>query len=290
MRNTHTMLLGLVLGATAIGCNSGSSVGPELGTSKARIVATTTKGSDPATLHVTGTDEVTSDVTVDQTLTVSAGKPSMIDLTLPSSTYTFTVSVLGGASGDVTLASSTAQGDLKDGETSDIVLTAQGGSSPAVNIGVAAVPEIGAVDVKLTGSGAGAMAQIHVDASDPGGDALTFFWSGAGLDAAVPGSATMSIPAAALMIAATPPVLHVVVQGAAGASASTNITLAFAGTTVKATTSVSSGDGVAAQACLSAQAECDTTCLPTLSLGGNVTVDTQCAAACSLSLASCMAK
>jgi hypothetical protein len=290
MRNTHSIGLGLILGAVAVtGCNSTQPDGSEVGTSQARIVAAA-QGSSPATMHVTGTDDTTSDVVIDKTITVSGGSATVVDLNVPPSSYTFAVSVLGGASDETTLAKNSAMGDLKDGETTDIMLTAQGGgTSPAVHIGVAAVPQIGKVDVQLTGSGKDAMASIHVDATDPGGDSLTFFWSGAGLKGAVQGSSMMSISTAALTAVASP-VVHVVVQGAQGAAASANITLALTATSAQATTSVISGDDAAAQACLETQAQCNATCLPSVGLGGtNVTVDTSCLSACSLSLATCTA-
>ena len=71
MRTSHAMLLGLFLGAGAFttGCGVAGSDGSAVGSSQARLVFAS-KGTQPATLHVTATDDATSTVAFDETVEV----------------------------------------------------------------------------------------------------------------------------------------------------------------------------------------------------------------------------
>ena len=297
MRNSHAMLLGLFLGAGAFatGCGVAGTDGSAVGSSQARLVFAS-KGSQPATLHVTATDETTSAVAFDRTVEVQGNSATEVDVTLVPSSYTFAVDAIGGASGDATLGSKSAVVDLTDGETIQITLAAQvdGGSdaSAQVQIGVDVAPTIDGVSVQLTGGpSADAAVQIHVDATDAGGGALTFFWSGAGLDGAVQGSSSLSIQASAIAAAAAgaaSPVVHVVVQDVQGATAQANIAIAMADGAVQGT--ITAPSGASADACVQAQAQCNAGCSPGLGLGATgVDVNASCVAACGLSFASCEA-
>jgi hypothetical protein len=301
MRNSHAMLLGLFVGAGALitGCGGAGSDGSPVGSSQARLVFAS-KGTQPATLHVTATDDATGAVAFDKTVELGGNSASEVDLTLVPSSYTFAVDVLGGASGDATLGSKSAEVDLTDGETTQITLAAQidaeGGSngSAQVQIGVDVAPTIEGVNVQLTGgSSADATVQIDVDATDAGGGALSFFWSGAGLAGAVQGSSSLSIPASAVAAAAagaTSPMVHVVVQDAQGATAQADIAHTLAAGAVQGTTTSASGASAAAEACVQAQAQCNASCSPALGLGATgVQVNASCVAGCGLSFASCEA-
>lgn len=302
MRNAHRMVLGLVLGAGAFsaGCSgtAGSDDGSTVGSSQARLVFAA-KGTEPATLHVTATDEASSAVAFDQTIDVKANSASMLDLTLAPASYKFVVDVLGGASGDATIGSDSAAVDLTDGETTQITFAAQvattGGSdaSAQAQIGVDVAPTISSVNVQLTGTGADAAVHIDVDATDSGGGTLAFFWSGTGLTGAVQGSSSLTLPVSAIeasVTGATSPLIHVVVQDAEGATAQTNIALTIAAGVVQSTTSAAASATAAAEACLQAQAQCNASCSPTLGLGGTgLDVSASCVAACGLSFASCEA-
>ena len=139
-------------------CGASSGDG-SVGSSQARLVFAS-KGTEPATLHVTATDDATSAVAFDKTVEVQGNSASEVDLTLAPSSYTFVVDVLGGASGDATLGSKSAVVDLTDGETTQITLAAQvdGGSSSAqVQIGVDVAPTIEGVEVQLTGGVVGSV-------------------------------------------------------------------------------------------------------------------------------------
>jgi hypothetical protein len=298
MRNAHAMLLGLVLGAGALttGCGANGSRDGAVGSSQARLVFAA-RGSQPATLHATATDEATSAVAFDQTFEVQGGSATVLDVTLAASSYTFVVDVLGGASGDATLGSSSAELDLTAGETTQITVAAQvegaTGASAQVQIGADVAPTIDGVGVQITGSGADATVQIDVQATAAGGGALRFFWSGVGLPSAVEATSSMSIPAsavAAAVAAGASPVVHVVVQDANGVTTQADVALAMANGTVQGTLTAGAAAGAAAEACASAQAQCNAGCSTGLGLGGTgLDVNASCVAACGLSFASCEA-
>jgi hypothetical protein len=301
MRNAHSMLLGLFLGAGAFttGCGSAAGDGSAVGSSQARMVFVA-KGSQPATLHVTATDDATSAVALDKTVDVQGNSAAVVDVSLVPASYTFVVDAIGGASGDATLGSDSAQVDLTDGETTQITLAAQvdagAGSdgSAQVQIGVDVAPVIEGVTVQLAGgSSADAAVHIDVDATDTAGGALTFFWSGAGLLGAVQGSSSLTIPASAVAAAAaggTSPVVHVTVEDVQGATAQADIALAMADGAVQGTLTAASTASAMAAECLQAQAKCNAGCSPGLSLGGTgLDVNASCVAGCGLSFASCEA-
>lgn len=249
------------------------------------------QGSGTTTLHVTATDDATSAVVIDKTIEVTGSEATVVDVSAPPSTYTFTVALVAGA---VTVSTSSAQAHLMNGTTTQIALAAQaatmGGAASTVQIGVDVAPQITGVDVQATGSGTAAMTSITVNATDVNSDALTFFWSGATLSGAVQGTSTMSLSTAAIMAAAstTAPVLHVVVQDASGASAAANVALTVAGTSVQGAIMTSTDGGAALQACLDTQAKCNAACAPGVALGATgVSVSATCLASCSTSLASC---
>lgn len=255
-----------------------------------------TQGSGTTTLHVTATNNASADVAIDKTIEVTAGKATVLDVDVPPATYTFNVDVV---SGSTTLGTSTATADLTNGATTQIALAAQaatmGGAASTVQIGVDVAPQITGVDVQsITAGATGPMTQISVDASEPTGGALTFFWSGATLTATVQGTSSMSLSTAAVTAAinaaatGVAPTLHVVVQDAAGASTAADISLTMASAGVQGAIATSTDDGAALQACLDTQAQCSAACAPGVALGAaNVTVNATCLASCSTALASC---
>jgi len=276
MRSAHTMLSAFTLVAGALaGCN-GAPSGDPTGQSQARLVVSEA-GQDSATLHVTAVDDATAATVVDQTITVEAGSAKVVSLSLEASGYTFAVEVLGA--GDAKIGGGSAHVDLQEGVTTQIALAAQidAGGSAQVQIGADAAPVIQGVSASLQGDGT---VQIHVDASDADGGALTFFWSGAGFPSAVQCSSTMSIPQAAVTASS---VVHVVVQDAQGAASSADIALASVGGDVQAAMSA----GASTASCLDAQAQCNAACGATVVLGSVTSADASCLAACGLSFAQC---
>jgi len=280
MRRTHTLLSVIVLAAGALvtGCTGGTS-DEATGSSQARLVVSSS-GQATATLRVTAVEDATTDTVVDQTITVQAGSAQVVSLSLAPSGYTFAVEVLGA--GDAKLGDGSAHVDLKQGATTQIELSADvgsGSSAAQVHIDVDAAPEIKGVDVSLDGD----TVQVHVDAHDADGNDLAFFWSGDGLSAAMQGSATLSLPKAALTASS---MVHVVVQDTHGVASSADIALAAAGNGVQGAMF-----GVAsAEACLDAQAQCNATCGAAAVLGAVTSADASCLAGCSLSLAQCEAQ
>jgi hypothetical protein len=216
----------------------------------------------------------------------------VLDITVPPATYTFTVDVLNGVE---TIDTSSAKADLTNGTTTQIALAAQaatkGGPASSVQIGVDMAPQITGVEVQASGApDTSATTSVTIDASDPNGDSLTFFWSGVTLEGTVQGTSTMSFSTAAIQAAAasTAPVLHVVAEDASGTSTAADVTLTVAGAAVQGAMVTSSDSGAALQACLDTQAQCNAACAPGLALGAaNVTVNATCLASCSASLASC---
>ena len=99
MHSVQATMVGLFVGAAAfaMGCNAGSGGTDALGSSQARVVLAA-KGSTPATLHVTATDEATSAVALDKTVEIQGNSASVVDLALPAAGYTFTAGALGRAS------------------------------------------------------------------------------------------------------------------------------------------------------------------------------------------------
>lgn len=291
MRKLQTLLLGLLLGpgAVIVGCGGIDPEAAPVGTSQARLVMAV-QGSASASLHVTATCDTSAGIAIDQTVAVDAGGAAVLDVALEPSTYTVRVEVLDSASG-AHLGDGSAEAVLVDGETTEIKLTAKvdgtsGDTTATVQVGVDTAPRIDDVTVQLDGS---ADAKIHVAATDVDGDALAFFWSGAGMEGAVQGSATLSIPVAAVTAVDGPAVVHVIVQDPSGATAAADVTLAVAGDGVQVTVDAgAAADGQAAQACLEAQAACNATCQVSIGVGGPI-ADASCLAGCSLALASCAA-
>ncbi len=301
MRNAQ-MLFGLLLGASAAiaGCTKSDAgdqgVAPE-GTSQARIVASSHGGGE-ATLHLTAVAAGTSSVAVDKTIDLDGGPATVLDLGLPPAMYTFTADVL---SGGVSLGTSTAQVDMKDGVTTQIMLAAdvgpaaESGESAAVQFGVDVAPQITSVEVRSSGgAGSAATTVVQVSATDADGGGLTFFWSGAGLiEGALKGSSTLVLSTSVVTAAAStsPPVLHVVVQDAKGVAATADIALTVAAAGVKGSMSSSAGGDVTLQACLDAQAQCNAACTPGLAVGAlGVTADASCLTGCGVSLLACEGK
>src|SRR6185437_9786565 len=167
------------------------------------------------------------------------------------------------------------------------------GSGATVQIGSDVVPRILGVDVHATGTGPEATVSVHVDAEDIDGDALTFFWSGAGLvDGVVVGSSTLTLPSAAIAAAAAgTPSLHVVAQDAQGAATAADVVLATTGGTVQGAMSASAGESDAMAACLDAQAQCNASCAPAVTAAGvAVATNAACTAGCGAALLVCTAK
>jgi hypothetical protein len=295
MHSVQATMVGLFLGAAAfgMGCKGGGT--NTVGSSQARLVLAA-KGSTPATLHVTATDDATAAVVLDKTVEVQENSASVVDLSLPPASYTFTAGALGGASGGASLGSESAQITLAGGALTQINVNAamaNGGASAQVQIGVDVAPVIKGIAVQAGAAQGepGPTVQINVDASDAAGGALRFFWSGAGLQGAVEGSSSLTLSVAALTAAAAfpgQPVVHVVVQDAQGTCADADVTLSVVEGAVESTTTTTIG--AATSACTDAQAQCNAACTPDLGLsaGANVSI-APCLAQCSLSFATCKA-
>jgi len=288
--SVQATMVGLFLGAAAfgMGCKGGNGGGTtDVGSSQARVVLAA-KGSTPATLRVTATDNATAAVVLDKTVEVQGNSASVVDLSLPPASYTFTAGALGGASGGAALGSDSAQVTLAGGAVTQInvdAAVAAGAATAQVQIGVDVAPVIKGIDVQ-----AGSTVQITVDATDASGGALRFFWSGAGIQGAVEGNSSLTLSVAALTAAATsagPPIVHVVVQDAKGTSADADVALSMAEGAVQSTTTTV---GAATSACLDAQAQCNAACTSDLGLGAGANVSiAPCLGQCSLSLAACKA-
>jgi hypothetical protein len=284
------MLLGLSL-ASVVGCNNGSQA-PAVAESQARMVVSN-QGQAPASMHVTAADEATGALAVDKTFALLAGTVSVIDLTLPAATYTFSAS-LADASAGAEIGKGSAVARLSTGATTQIQLSATPGAqgAGAVKVTVGEVPKIGGVDVRLDGSGPGAAVVVKVDASSPSGSALGYFWSGACITGVVQGSSTLTLSAAGLAAeakSAAAPIVHVVVQDATGVATSADVVLTMAADAVQAT--ISSSGGAPPAACLGAQARCASSCNAGLGAGlVGGTADASCLATCGASLATCTAQ
>ena len=268
------MLFGLMVGASAVatGCTKSDPGAPPTTASQARLVVST-QGSGTTTLRVSVTSEATAEVAFDRMIDVAGDTATVINLSVAPSTYTFTAGVL---SGDALLGTSSAQAALNAGETTQVALAAQfdqatGTGSATVQVGVDVAPQITGVSVQAS---AGARARtrrtpVHVDARDVGGDALTFFWSGAGLlPGAVQGSSTLSLSTAAIAAAASTGHAGAARRGpghAKGAATAASIALTVAGADVQG--AMAPGGGAPSQACLDAQAQCNASCAPGLALG-----------------------
>jgi hypothetical protein len=185
---------------------------------------------------------------------VKAGEPVVLDLSLPPSTYSFHVDAFADGSEQTELGSGTAQAQLKAGLTTDVMLIASvdASGSAQVDSQVNIAPEIDSIDVQTSanGSAAGsvgaALAQVHVNAVDPEGGTLSYFWSGFGIDGAVQGSSTIALSATAAAGFSEAPVVHVIVQDSAGATTAGSVTVSLPGSS--GTGSASAGTSAGASA------------------------------------------
>jgi hypothetical protein len=299
MRNIQHLLFGLTFITTAAlaGCNGGSGTGETVGSSEARFTLSN-RGTAATSLQVTATDDTSSTVAIDQRVDVAAGATSMLDLGVAPASYTIQVQAFSDTDHTKLLGTGSAKADLAADSVTEINLTAnttgaKGGS--VITLGVDAAPRIEKVGVTVSGSGATASAAIHVDAQDPDGGELTFFWSGLGIDGSLQGTSTLNVSAASASTSDGPLMVHVIVQDSGGATAQADVT--FTGGTDclvcgHADTSTSTADmGASAKACLDARSTCTASCDATFSLDPtDLTGQASCLSACGLTLASCMAQ
>ena len=299
MRTIHKVLFGLVVtsGVAASGCN-GTDV---TGSSEARIMLSNS-GSASTNVEVIATDDATSEVAADRSVDVAAGGTSVIDLGVAAASYTFSVKAFGDAGHTHLLGGSTVHADLTVGEVTEISLTANttsGTGQSVLRAAVNAAPRIDNVDVKVDGSGASASASISVDAKDPDGGQLTFFWSGFGIQGSVQGDSTLNLSAAMaasaasspLVHAASSPVVHVVVEDSGGATAQADVTFTPASGCALCghfdTTISAAGD---ASACLDTRANCTAHCDALISLPPTrAAANISCMSDCAQTLATCVA-
>jgi hypothetical protein len=278
MKKIQATSIALLLGAVTVGCNGASRETELVESSKARLVMAV-HDHDEATLHVTAKDDETQEVVLDRVVDLKAGGASVLDVDLEPTMYTFHVDVMDGS---LVLGAATGQVDLDPGVVTEVQMTAavDAKGSTTVEIGVDDAPQINKVTVEI-GEGAGGTAKIHVDATDPDGDALAYYWTGAGIDGAVKGSATMTIPAAQI---AGEGVVHVVVQDAKGATTSADVEVTISGDAQSTLATY----GAPSAACLEAQASCNAKCEASFGLV-DVLAKTACFTDCTLALTSCKA-
>lgn len=301
MRSFQRIFCGLlpVVSLAVVGCGN-SSTTENLGTGQARIVLAS-QGSSATTMHVTATDDATANVVLDKSVDLAVGKSSVLAVSLDAATYTIHVDATETGDSTKVIGSGDAHADLAADQTKEIHLTAteSSGGTGSVSVSVDTAPVIKGIKVTLatdgTSTGAAGQAQITVDASDPDGGSVMFFWSGLGLDGAVKGTSTMSISALAAASFTGPPIVHVVVQDSAGATTAADISFAGSASCVLCGTTTtamgSSTDGSAsASACLDARAQCNATCDATLAADPTgITANLACLSSCGLDLASCSA-
>jgi len=296
MRTVQTIFCCLLpfVSAAVVGCGTATE---DVGTGRARIVLTS-QGSTSAALHVTATDDATGTVALDRSVALGAGKSSVLDVALDPTAYTLHVDAMRTGDGTGMIGSTDAHADLAADQTKEIRLTARddgsaGGGSVTVSVDTA--PMVHGIQVKPASDGTaiGAVdpAQITVDASDPDGGNVKYFWSGLGIDGATEGTATLSLSSLTAATLGAPPVVHLVVQDSAGATTVAAIRFAASKTCLLCgTATVTMGapmDGGGSSACLDARAQCNAACD-----GGDADPaglgDVACLTSCGIVLASCL--
>jgi hypothetical protein len=275
MRNHLRVVSGLLpLCGALVGCSGGEDVG----SGEARILLAA-QGGEAVTMHVTATNEATGDVVLDRTVEVEAGAAAVLDILLAAAVYTVHVDTSGAAGG---IGSGEARAEIHTDTATEVTLTAYPGGD--VRVGVNGAPRIHDVRV-VAASGLDGSARITIEASDPEGAALTFFWSGLALDGAVQGSSTLTLSALDALVHTGGADVHVVVQDSAGATTVGRITFAGEGSClVCGEHYVASGNSVGGEACLAERALCDVDCGP-----DDVEASLSCLAGCALELAACEA-
>lgn len=310
MRAIQSMLLCLSLSsAAALGCSSPVEMSP-VGTSQARLIVSM-QGSESARFKVTAVNVETAEIAFDQAIDVEGSQASIVDLSIAPASYTFHVEAFADASMQTSLGSGETHAELAAGASTDIKLNAQvsdtdadgKGDQASVTVNVNVAPKIEGVEVQMAGQAGGSLAAggeigatLHVKAVDAEGGALTYVWTGAGLEGAVQGSDTLVISAetAAALAASGAGEIYVVVADDAGATAQAAVTLTFAaaGDSAGGSSSVdTSVEGSASvQACLDAQAQCGASCDAALAAAPlALSAHAACIAQCSLKLATCSA-
>jgi len=316
MRNLEAILYGtLVATISGLGCGQAAVDTSAQGVGKSQAqLSLATSGDASATQRVTATDDVTGAVVLDQSVDVRAGSPVVLHLDVAPASYTFEVRAYADGTERVLLGSGVAHADLKAEQTTRIVLTTvvNGSGSAQVQAEVDVAPQILGSSVELgTGGSLGTsgdtLARVHVDAVDSAGGALSYYWSGFGIGAAVKGSSTIDLSSNAAETWMGPHVVHVVVQDGAGATATTSIAVngvvagsvsasADGGLSINASadanasvTVSSDGGGASASACADVNIQCTASCDAALAANPTaVTAHASCLTQCSLSLASCL--
>jgi hypothetical protein len=297
MRSVRQILCCLLplVGVATAGCDGGAAV-EGVGSGKARLVLTS-QGASPATLHVTATDDATGSLVIDRTIALNAGTSSVLDVPLDAAAYTLHVDAARHVAGAVTREGTDAHADVLADQTKEIRFTARDDGS--VSVIVDGAPTIHGIDVKPatdgTSTGAVDPAVITVDASDPEGGNLRFFWSGLGIDGAMEGLSSLSLSSLTAPTFRSEQVVHLVVQDSAGATTVAGIAFLRSPTCLVCGTSVvqlgaPAGDGDLASACLDVRAQCNAACddaWPIDPMKG--AGDVACLKSCGLVLASCLA-
>lgn len=282
MRSFHSTLVALVIAGASAGCNTASTTGPEpVGESHARLILSM-NGHGSASLRVTAKADTSMAMAIDKSVDIMAGSAVVVAADVPAASYAFHVDVFSDSSQTELLGSAEAHADLALDATTEIKLAAMldGDGSTDVTVGVNEAPEIDDVDIDVSGGTDGSLS-VHVDVSDAEDTDLTFFWSGAGIDGTVKGTATMDISKAALL-ASGESTLHLVVQDEGGATAAADIAIDVTAETASASAHVS------AEECLDASAQCVAACDASLAINPlDVALHASCLADCGLALASC---
>ncbi|HEY4121707.1 MAG TPA: hypothetical protein VGM56_27765 [Byssovorax sp.] len=302
----HRMLTGLVLvSAAAVGCSSGSSSSEstpaETGSSEAKIVVAN-DASAAADVEITATNTATGDVSAQQSVHVAADADGSLDLALDAGTYAIHVEAHAASDGALIAAGDATAQLIADSATQiRIVASATGSASSAagtsgsgsISTSVGVAPEIDGVTATVNADGS---LTLDVDATDPSGESLSFYYAGFGLDGAVQASDSLTITAAevttalATLASGATASIQVVAQDTDGASTAAAVTLDVAAI-IEGSGSAGSVDASASaslEACVDASLSCEAACDASLALDPlQLSAHASCVSSCGMKLAAC---
>ena len=244
----------------------------DVGTSRARLVATDGGAGASRDVRVRARDDSQSKVVFEHELHVSAGSAAVFDVDVPAGDYTFEVDVFESGA---LVASGSAGAALDAGATTEVHVDGGAASGGEVAIDFDVAPVVGTVTIAEAGAGS---ATLKAAVSDADGDELHFFWSGTGIEGTLEGSSEVMLSTGG-MSAEQDVDLVLVVVDSRGASSSSKIHVWF---DAEGALDAEAGAVATAEECLESNASCNATCeitLPVPTLG--------CAADCGLDLASC---
>ena len=309
----------LFAGAVAFTACDSPGTGASTGaTTSALAVAVAGQGSGSAHLRLTAISSISGRAEAVEHLAVQGGGTAQVVFDLPPASYTLEAETFADAEEQVRIGEGKASAQVSANATAvvnlkvDVERPGNGGGGGTITVDAHAAPVIAGLSVQGNGAGSlGSTVQLggdgnasgklegssevtlQIDAHAEGGGNLHFFWSGAGLQGSLEGSASLTVSAqASAMLGVTTRVIYVAVQDDNGAAAALRIeldsTLLGGFTSIHASTQAAGGADAKISACLSAHASCVVACTAAAAADkDSIEARLSCLAGCGVELSSC---